>query len=137
MFDYDVSNPNHMAHIRRMTGVCPQHNILFDKLSVEEHLEIFAGIKGMDPKDAKPEVIIFNTWFLCLSFPVNKICCGFVDLTFFSNSFIIFQISRVVNLIGLETQRDSFAEKLSGGQKRKLSVGIAIMGDPKVVCAYA
>ena len=27
-------------------GVCPQHNILFDKLTVEEHLELFCALKG-------------------------------------------------------------------------------------------
>lgn len=28
-------------------GVCPQHNILFDDLTVREHLELFAVFKGM------------------------------------------------------------------------------------------
>lgn len=38
----------------------------------------------------------------------------------------------MLNAIGLMDQKETYAEKLSGGQKRKLSVGIAIMGDPKV-----
>ena len=36
-----------MIKIRSRTGVCPQHNILFDKLTVIEHLKLFAGIKGL------------------------------------------------------------------------------------------
>ena len=30
-----------------MTGVCPQQNILFDDLSVKEHLRFVGMIKGM------------------------------------------------------------------------------------------
>jgi len=50
----------------------------------------------------------------------------------FPSCFTCTQIERVITLVGLETQRDTYAKKLSGGQKRKLSVGIAILGDPKV-----
>ena len=32
-------------------GVCPQHDILFDELTVKEHLEMFAVFKGMDAKE--------------------------------------------------------------------------------------
>ena len=35
-----------MPEIRKRIGVCPQHNVLFDELTVTEHLEIFAGLKG-------------------------------------------------------------------------------------------
>lgn len=28
--------------------------------------------------------------------------------------------------------KDNLAKKLSGGQKRKLSIGFAVLGDPKV-----
>jgi len=41
-------------------------------------------------------------------------------------------VERIIKLIGLQDQAETFSKKLSGGQKRKLSVGIAIMGDPKV-----
>lgn len=40
-----------MNDIRKFMGVCPQHNILFDFMSVKEHLELFAAFKGMDAKD--------------------------------------------------------------------------------------
>lgn len=50
IFGYDVSNPNDMDQIRRMTGVCPQHDILFDNLSPKEHLEFFAAVKVPCPK---------------------------------------------------------------------------------------
>ena len=31
-------------------GICPQHDILFDNLTVKEHLELFAVFKGMNNK---------------------------------------------------------------------------------------
>lgn len=34
-----------MTMIRRMTGVCPQHDILFDQLTAKEHLYFFAAVR--------------------------------------------------------------------------------------------
>jgi ATP-binding cassette subfamily A (ABC1) protein 5 len=34
-----------MHSIRQMTGVCPQHDILFDLLTPREHLEFFAAVR--------------------------------------------------------------------------------------------
>ncbi|GBM36355.1 ATP-binding cassette sub-family A member 3 [Araneus ventricosus] len=31
---------------RKFVGVCPQHDVLYDELSVEQHLKIYAAIKG-------------------------------------------------------------------------------------------
>lgn len=31
-------------------GVCPQHNILFDLLTVREHLEFYAALRDNTPK---------------------------------------------------------------------------------------
>lgn len=39
----------------------------------------------------------------------------------------------VVGLVGLEGQEDVRAGKLSGGQKRRLDVGIALVGDPDLL----
>lgn len=38
-----------MDTIRKTIGVCPQHDILWADLTVEDHLVIFAKLKGMDP----------------------------------------------------------------------------------------
>lgn len=38
----------------------------------------------------------------------------------------------MLDSLGLAEKGDEFASKLSGGQKRKLSVAIALIGDPKV-----
>ncbi|XP_066148886.1 cholesterol transporter ABCA5-like [Euwallacea fornicatus] len=97
IFGYDVRNQNDMDQVRRMTGVCPQHDILFDNLSPREHLEFFATVKGISSKNIDHEV------------------------------------TRTLQDIDLVDKANTRAIHLSGGQKRKLSVGIAIIGDPKII----
>ncbi|XP_028088565.1 ABC transporter A family member 2-like [Camellia sinensis] len=38
-----------MSNIRRIIGVCPKFDILWDALSGQEHLHLFASIKGLPP----------------------------------------------------------------------------------------
>ena len=37
-----------MSTIRKDLGICPQYNVLFDRLTVEEHLKFYSGLKGKD-----------------------------------------------------------------------------------------
>lgn len=37
-------------------GVCPQHDILFENLTVKEHLEMFATFKGVDSEKVQGEI---------------------------------------------------------------------------------
>ncbi|XP_005805417.1 ATP-binding cassette sub-family A member 5-like isoform X1 [Xiphophorus maculatus] len=85
------------SEMKQLVGICPQFNIIFDVLTVEEHLRIFAAIKGIPPADIDAEV------------------------------------TRVLKDLDLEKIMTAQAKNLSGGQKRKLSVGIAILGDPKIL----
>lgn len=86
-----------MTMIRRMTGVCPQHDILFDDLTPKEHLYFTGAVRGISETIMDAEVK-----------KTLKDC----DL---------FEVS------------DQRVKHLSGGQKRKLSVGIAIIGDPRII----
>ena len=51
---YDLNE--NMSEIRKKLGVCPQHNILFDDLTVVEHLRMFANFKGMPRTEVEGEV---------------------------------------------------------------------------------
>ncbi|XP_070191604.1 LOW QUALITY PROTEIN: phospholipid-transporting ATPase ABCA3-like [Littorina saxatilis] len=86
-----------MDTIRHDLGLCPQHNILFDAMTVEEHLDFFARLKGCPASRVKEEV------------------------------------DKILTEVGLEFKRHAQSQTLSGGQKRKLSVGIALINDSKVV----
>jgi ABC-type multidrug transport system ATPase subunit len=85
-----------MLEIRKNLGVCPQHDILFPMLTVEEHLTLFASFKGTPKAELKEEV------------------------------------EKMIQSVGLTEKRKAFSRTLSGGQKRKLSVGIAFIG--KFLC---
>ncbi|XP_021921419.1 ATP-binding cassette sub-family A member 5-like [Zootermopsis nevadensis] len=97
VFGYDIRDPNDMHTIRQMTGVCPQHDILFDLLTPREHLEFFAAVRGI------------------------------------RSSLIESEVSKTLRDIDLVDKANTFAKHLSGGQKRKLSVGIAVIGDPRII----
>uniref|UniRef100_A0A8C6JPU5 P-type phospholipid transporter n=1 Tax=Melopsittacus undulatus TaxID=13146 RepID=A0A8C6JPU5_MELUD len=45
-----------LSNIRQNLGVCPQHNVLFDLLTVEEHIWFYARLKGLPEKKVKEEV---------------------------------------------------------------------------------
>lgn len=42
--------------IREKLGVCPQHDTLYENLTVEEHLELYGSFKGLESDDLKAEV---------------------------------------------------------------------------------
>ena len=42
------------------------------------------------------------------------------------------EVNIILDDLGLSDSRTVVGDKLSGGQKRKLSVGIALIGDPRV-----
>uniref|UniRef100_A0A3B5Q3J1 ATP binding cassette subfamily A member 3 n=1 Tax=Xiphophorus maculatus TaxID=8083 RepID=A0A3B5Q3J1_XIPMA len=92
---YDICQD--MALIRRSLGLCPQHDVLFDNLTVREHLLFYAQLKG------------------------------------FSKEQISDEVDRIICILNLEDKRHSRSKTLSGGMKRKLSIGIALIGDSKVV----
>ncbi|KAM9386154.1 phospholipid-transporting ATPase ABCA1 [Pholidichthys leucotaenia] len=45
-----------MDIIRRTLGVCPQHNVLFDILTVEEHVWFYGSMKGLSNTEVKAEL---------------------------------------------------------------------------------
>ncbi|XP_075582539.1 phospholipid-transporting ATPase ABCA1 isoform X4 [Pelecanus crispus] len=47
---------SHLSTIRQNLGVCPQHNVLFDLLTVEEHIWFYARLKGLPEKKVKEEM---------------------------------------------------------------------------------
>ncbi|XP_054848460.1 phospholipid-transporting ATPase ABCA3 isoform X2 [Eublepharis macularius] len=92
---YEISQD--MVLIRKSLGLCPQHDVLFDHMTVEEHLFFYCGLKGF-PAEKCPE-----------------------------------EIDRILQILNLEEKRQALSKALSGGMKRKLSIGIALIGDSKVV----
>ncbi|XP_071071140.1 ATP-binding cassette sub-family A member 13 [Dasypus novemcinctus] len=88
-----------LASIRRELGVCPQHDVLFDHLTVLEHLLLFGSIKAplWTPKELHQ------------------------------------QINKTLQDVELTQHQHKQIRALSGGMKRKLSIGIAFLGTSKTV----
>jgi ABC-type multidrug transport system ATPase subunit len=45
---YGLSVVHQMSLIQRQMGVCPQHDVLYEKLTVREHIELYQALKGID-----------------------------------------------------------------------------------------
>ncbi|KAL7995255.1 putative ABC transporter, AAA+ ATPase domain, ABC transporter A [Plasmopara halstedii] len=92
---YDILSEQ--LKVRRLIGYCPQFDALFELMTVREHLELFARIKGVKKSD----------------------------------------LTSVVKMLMHQMNLDSFENKLagslSGGNKRKLSVAIALIGSPPII----
>ncbi|XP_022092654.1 ATP-binding cassette sub-family A member 5-like isoform X2 [Acanthaster planci] len=97
IYGYSIRDPIQMQKIRCMMGVCSQDNTLFDDLSPQEHLKVYAGLKGV------------------LSEEIDA------------------QVEKILKLTMLDEASCTKSKDLSGGQKRKLCVGIALIGDPKIL----
>ena len=52
-----MSIRNQMGRIRQNLGVCPQFDILWPNITVKEHLELYAAIKGYSSKDTQNVVL--------------------------------------------------------------------------------
>lgn len=70
---YVFRDPNDMQIIRRMTGVCPQHDILFDLLTPREHLEFFAAVRVLHFSQNKCLQILINLNILGYTKNFNRI----------------------------------------------------------------
>ncbi|KAM9449520.1 phospholipid-transporting ATPase ABCA1 isoform 1-T2 [Clarias gariepinus] len=45
-----------MDSIRKTLGMCPQHNVLFNELTVEEHIYFYGRLKGRSSEEVKQEI---------------------------------------------------------------------------------
>lgn len=78
-------------------GVCPQFDLLWPQLTVEEHLRFYARLKGT------PGLVLEK------------------------------KINEAIEEVNLTKFKNFLASSLSGGMKRRLSIAISLVGDPKIV----
>jgi ATP-binding cassette, subfamily A (ABC1), member 3 len=79
-------------------GIAPQKNVLWDELTVEEHIRIFNQLKSNDRRDSKDSLL------------------------------------SLIKAIDLDRKITARAKNLSGGQKRKLQLGLMLTGGSSVCC---
>jgi ATP-binding cassette, subfamily A (ABC1), member 3 len=81
--------------VRKNVAICPQHNVLWDNLTVAENIRFFADLQRTGVLDEEIESIVRKT--------------------------------------DLVDKADTRSKALSGGMKRKLCVGMALIGRPRVL----
>lgn len=90
-FDVEQSK----AAISKEMGYCPQDDVLFDLLTVEEHLHFYARLRCLENRQE--------------------------------------HIDALLETLSLSKERHKNSMDLSGGNKRKLSVAIALVGKPRLI----
>ncbi|KRZ07939.1 Retinal-specific ATP-binding cassette transporter, partial [Trichinella zimbabwensis] len=53
---YNQDIMSNLTEVRRSVGFCPQHNVLFDTLTVEEHLQFYASLKRLNGTEQKLQI---------------------------------------------------------------------------------
>ena len=86
-----------MVDVQHIMGVCPQHDTLWGKLTVEETFLFYARLKGVPPGEETQHV------------------------------------EDMVAAVGLETKFKDKIDNLSGGQRRRVSIGLALTGGSKII----
>ncbi|OBS71901.1 hypothetical protein A6R68_13520, partial [Neotoma lepida] len=129
-----------MSSIRQNLGVCPQHNVLFDMLTVEEHIWFYARLKGLSEKHVKAEM---EQMALDVGLPPSKLKSKTSQLSGeprdLPSSSLVPSSSRKTPqspTLGSWSQKPVpvfLQVETSGGMQRKLSVALAFVGGSKVV----
>jgi ATP-binding cassette subfamily A (ABC1) protein 3 len=83
------------SYLYQNIGLCQQEDILFNYLTVEEHLEYMMELKGSKSDEN--------------------------------------QINLFINRIDLDSKKNTMCKNLSGGEKRKLCIAIALIGNSQLV----
>ncbi|CAH8577979.1 unnamed protein product [Schistosoma turkestanicum] len=95
IYGHDIRNDIEGVHGN--LGFCSQQDVLYDTLTVEEHLYLFAHLKRCDSSTIKQ------------------------------------QVESTLRKIYLLDKKREYSKTLSGGMKRRLSIGMALIGDSKVL----
>lgn len=85
------------ASVYKSIGICPQFDILWEDLTVGEHLYFYARLKGIKSSSMRSSVV------------------------------------RALTNVSLQAFENRLTKGLSGGEKRRLSIAIALLGKPTVI----
>lgn len=83
--------------VKRKMGITPQEAGVFETLTVQEHLELFARLKGLAKAEARKST------------------------------------TEVIHQLNLEKEKHKRVGELSGGQRRRILIGLALLGSPPLL----
>lgn len=106
-----------LTEVQKQMGVCPQHDVLFETLSAWETVQLYATIKGVK--------VLGRT---------NAGSAGGSSNGSQSSQQLLDEyLDHLLDDVYLKEKKHERVSTFSGGMKRKLSVALAFLGDPKVV----
>jgi ABC-type multidrug transport system ATPase subunit len=85
------------SQLRKSLGVCPQFDVLYDELTVWEHMQLYGGMQGLTPEECEGEA------------------------------------QRLLGELDLLSKKAQKASNMSGGQQRRLSLAVSLIGALSVV----
>lgn len=103
-----------LSEVQKIMGICPQQDVLFESLTTWETVQLYAAIKGVKVLGRK----------------VNGSRSHDLEN---SKKLLDEYLEHLLEDVSLCENRHEQIKTLSGGMKRKLSVALAFLGDPKVV----
>jgi len=86
-----------LPNVYKSIGVCPQFDLFWEDLTIQEHLLFYLRLKGAHREDE------------------------------------LLQVDKVCQEVELSEHRDKLAKELSGGMKRRLSLAVALIGNPDAI----
>lgn len=101
-----------LGEVQKQMGVCPQHDVLFETLTAWETVQLYAAIKGVKVTGRKSD-------------------SGKGDNN--DKQLLEEYLEHLLEDVYLKEKKHERVSTFSGGMKRKLSVALAFLGDPKVV----
>ncbi|KAG0048764.1 ATP-binding cassette sub- A member 2 [Gryganskiella cystojenkinii] len=102
-----------LGEVQKLMGVCPQHDVLFETLTAWETVQLYATIKGVRVIGRKGD--------------------HHQSTTKTQKELLDEYLDHLLDDVYLKEKKHERVQTYSGGMKRKLSVALAFLGDPKVV----
>lgn len=129
---YGHSMRHEMDAIRSSLGVCPQHDVLFDRLTVAEHIIFFSLLKSSTLTTNTSSIDATAAVPVAPHDPFSN-AASYASMPTFTFADAEAEASALTSIFHLQHRRNHTGSELSGGQKRKLSVAIAICGGSKFI----
>ncbi|KAF9917451.1 hypothetical protein BX616_000950 [Lobosporangium transversale] len=117
-----------LAEVQKQMGVCPQHDVLFDTLTAWETIQLYAAIKGVRVVSRKSTPAETRA-----RLDGNADSNGTSSSSDIEKSILDEYLAHLLEDVYLREKKHERVVTFSGGMKRKLSVALAFLGDPKVV----
>lgn len=147
IYGQSISSEGGLDAIRPIMGVCQQFDVLWSELTGQEHLTIYGHIKGV-PFDQvrsrlswegqctvvhtcrQAELWVNFMWQTAVHEVWLSSCAALLHT---SSLQVRHQAAALLDRVKLSYASRMRSGSYSGGMKRRLSVAIALLGDPKIV----